>query len=101
MTEHQPAVEFADQGQENEGGTGWWGLTAVTLTFTAITIALAIPGVWDEYIVRYESRRYRGVVNLIESIGYWPIIITTAIIALAAGVGAVMSFLKAQRNTKD
>lgn len=101
MTEDRSAVQFADQSQGDQGGTGWWSLTAVALTFTAITIALALPGVWEEYIVGYESRRYGGIVNLIESIGYWPIVVTTGIIALAAGIGAVMGFIKAQRSTKD
>lgn len=73
----------------------------VALVFGAITIALAIPGIWDEYVVGYSSRRYRGLVNVIEAIGYWPIILVGAAITVAAGISAVRSFTKHRPNEKD
>lgn len=73
----------------------------VALVFGAITIALAIPGIWDEYVVGYSSRRYRGLVNVIEAIGYWPIILVGAAITVAAGISAVRSFTTHRPNEKD
>jgi hypothetical protein len=100
MAAHQPEHQPTDQ-DPDDGGTSWWGLTVVTLTFTAITIALAMPGVWEEYVVGSESRRYRGVLNLLESIGYEPIILTTAGIALVSGIAGAASFLKAHHSTPN
>jgi hypothetical protein len=101
MTEQRPAVEFVDDDDPDDSSSSWMTYAVVALVFGAITIALAIPGIWDEYVVGYSSRRYRGLVNVIEAIGYWPIVLVGAAITVAAGISAVRSFTKHRPNEKD
>lgn len=101
MTEQRPAVEFADDDDTDDSSRSWTTYGVVALVFGAITIALAIPGIWDEYIVGYSSRKYRGLVNIIEAIGYWPIMLVLAGITVAAASAAVVSFTKHRSNEED
>ena len=101
VSEDKPAVEFGEQSDENDQSNSWMGLGIAALIFGAITVALAIPGNWEEYIVGNESRRYRGLVNIVEFIGYWPILIIVAAIAVVAGVAAVTRFVAAQSHTES
>lgn len=101
MSEQRPAVEFAGDDDADDSSNSWLTTGVVALVFGAITIALAIPGVWDEYIVGYSSRRFGGLVNIIEAIGYWPTILVLAAITVAAAIAAIRSFVKNRPNTED
>lgn len=101
MSEQRPAVEFAGNDDADDSSNSWMTTAVAALIFGALTIALAIPGVWEEYVVGYSSRRYRGLVNIIEAIGYWPIILVLAAITVAAAVAAIRGFVKNRPNTED
>jgi hypothetical protein len=95
--EDKPAVEFAQKKDEEEYSPGWWALGGVALVSGGMAIVTALPGMWESQVVGNTSRR-AGLARIFEAIGFVPTVSIFSAIAIAAAVGAVISFIKWQRN---
>lgn len=99
--EDRPAVEFGATDEDDEGLPTWQAVGPLALLLGAVTIALLVPGVWEEHVADYEGRRVRGLVNLVESFGHVPTVTVLGVLAVLTLAVSARSLLTEMRNDKE
>jgi hypothetical protein len=95
--EKHPAIELGPAAEADDS-TGWPALAAGALGFGAVAVALALPDLWESWVVDNDSRRFGGLLDRAESIGQWPVVTVVGLVA-ALFVAALVHELRSDRTT--
>jgi len=101
VSEAKPAVEFADNNEDESTTPGWWALGGTALFTGAAAAWVAWPGMWQDQVVEYTGRKGRIISVALEAIGFWPALIILTTITAVTAVAAAISFIKWNRNQED
>jgi len=89
-----PAIE---RGEVEEDTTSWLGLAATTALFGGLAVALAVPSLWDAWIVENDGRRFGALLDRLEDVGRLPVAGVLALVALF-GLTALVHELRTHRK---
>jgi hypothetical protein len=94
-TSPHPAIERGEV--EEDDSTSWLGLAGATVLFGGLAVALAIPSLWDSWIIENDSRRFGGILERLEDLGRFPVVGVLGLIALFA-LAATVHELRSNRK---
>ncbi len=93
---NEPGIEIHEE-QESSGGGGALTLGGIGVVLAGLTAYLAFGDLWDQLLDQSGGRR-GGILRIITSIGYQPLMIVLGVLAVAFLIGAVVVFVRGRKE---